>query len=145
LFDQGAAHLIDGVDIDEPRNAMTLTLTLHMDFGRFKVYFEPVPDQQHTYQIKTYLPSSILSGIVPVTRTLYLMPDRIIDPPSPRLLAIHSAICHILHLSAAGQYIDKILEDKEERGIKADGSTELGYLVKLGLCGWSGGAVDTCA
>ena len=133
MFDKGAAYLIDGVDIDEPRNAMSLIPFLHQYFGEFKIYFEPIADQQHTYHIKTFLPPMILSGIVPVIRTLYVSPGRTIDPPSPRLLAIHRAIGHILHLSAAGGYIDKILEDQEERGINPDGTTELGRLVKLGL------------
>ncbi|POR35982.1 Uncharacterized protein TPAR_03796 [Tolypocladium paradoxum] len=62
---------------------------------------------------------------------------RSIDPPSPRLLAIHSAIAHILHLSAAGDYIDKMLQDMEENGVLEDGSTELNRLVKLRLNGWS--------
>ena len=145
MFDKGAAHLIDGVDIDEPRNAMSLTLLLHEYFGEFKIYFEPVPDHQHTYRIKTFLNPWLLSGVIPVTRSLYLTTDRTIDPPSPRLLAIHNAIGHILHLSAAGSYIDKILKDREERGIRADGSTEIGLLVGLELHGWSSGTINTSA
>jgi hypothetical protein len=70
---------------------------------------------------------------LPPTRTLYLSENRTIEPPSPRLLAVHCAIAHILHLSAAGAYIDRILQDAEEHGIRADGSTELGRLVALGL------------
>ncbi|RSL77472.1 hypothetical protein CEP51_009042 [Fusarium floridanum] len=63
------------------------------------------------------------------------------NPPSPRLLAIHHAIAHILYLSAAGDYIDDILRDAEERGAREDGSTELGHLARLGLHGWSTGEV----
>ena len=59
--------------------------------------------------------------------------------PSSRLLAIHSAIAHILHLSAAGRYIDKIFEDLKQDDIRADGSTELGYLIKLRVQGWWNG------
>lgn len=144
MFDDGAAYLIEGTEIDRPRNAMTLTPTLHLVFGDFKIVFEPMADQQpHTYQIATFLPPGILQGLVPVTRTLYLTDNRTIDPPSPRLLAIHNAIAHILHLSAAGAYIDKLLQDMEENGVREDGSTELDRLVKLRLNGWSVGAVGS--
>ncbi|KAH6640148.1 hypothetical protein F5144DRAFT_618018 [Chaetomium tenue] len=114
MFDMGVVHLIDGGEIDRPRNALTLTTYLHRFFGNFDVY-------------------------LPITRTLHLAETNTIDPPSPRLLAVHSAIARILHFSAAGAYIDRILRDAEEYGIKADGSTELGRLVNLGLGGWVDG------
>lgn len=48
-----------------------------------------------------------------------------------RVLAIHRANAHILHLSAAGRYIDnKILEDMEQQTTYTSrGSIELGRLV----------------
>jgi hypothetical protein len=46
-----------------------------------------------------------------------------------RFLAIHRAIAHILHLSAAGSYIDEILEDMDKDSILVDGSTPIGRLV----------------
>ncbi|GKU14969.1 unnamed protein product, partial [Fusarium langsethiae] len=110
MFDSGAAYLVEGVDIDRPGNALSLTQKLHTSFGDFQVYFEPVGNEPHTYRIDTFLPPGFEEDI-PVTRTLYLTEDRSIDPPSPRLLAIHRAIAHILHLSAAGEYIDKMLRD----------------------------------
>lgn len=59
-----------------------------------------------------------------------------IDPPSSRLLALHCAIAHILHLSAAGDYIDKLLREMDGQGAcAADGSTELDRLLRLGLRG----------
>jgi hypothetical protein len=66
---------------------------------------------------------------------------RTIDPPSPRSLAVHYAIAHILHLSAAGRYIDNILEDLDQKGIMADGSTELGHLANLRIQGWWNGQI----
>jgi hypothetical protein len=149
MFDIDAVHLIEGTDIDRPRNAMTLLNDLHDLFGDFKVYFEPVGEQPHTYRIDSFLPPVLVQGLLPnlasfpVTRTLFLTPTRTIDPPSPRLLAIHCAIAHILHLSAAGVYIDQVLRDMESQGVRADGSTELGRFVKLGLGGWLDG-VDAC-
>ncbi|KAI0448700.1 hypothetical protein F5B21DRAFT_518736 [Xylaria acuta] len=139
MFDSGAVHLIDGTNIDRPNNAITLTSFLHAAFGDFKVFFEPILDQQpHTYRIKTFYHRRLMRNLpFPITRTFYLTDDGLIDPPSPRLLAVHRAIAHILRLSGAGEDIDKLLRDMDEQGIQADGSTELDRLVRLGLGGYS--------
>lgn len=138
MFDTGVVHLIDGTDIDRPGNAITLTAFLHTLFGDFQVFFEPIPDQlPHTYQIASFYPPYLVSEITfPIIQTLYITNDKSIDPPSPRLLAVHRAIAHILHFSAAGEYIDKLLQDMDEEGIHADGSTELDRMLRLGLGGW---------
>ncbi|KAK3937569.1 hypothetical protein QBC46DRAFT_366093 [Diplogelasinospora grovesii] len=107
MFDSGVIHLIEGNDIDRPRNAITLTRDLHTFFGNFDVFFEPLPDQEHTYRIQSFLHPMAIQEL-PLERTLYLTRSRTIEPPSPRLLTLHCAIAHILHLSAAGEYIDKI-------------------------------------
>jgi hypothetical protein len=36
-------------------------------------------------------------------------------------------------MSGAGEYIDKVLRDREAPAVMSDGSTELGNLVSLGL------------
>ncbi|CAG9941898.1 unnamed protein product [Clonostachys rosea f. rosea IK726] len=109
-------------------------------FGNFKVFFEPVEQQAYTYCIDIFSPM-ILGDVLPVMRTLYLTESRTIDPPSPCLLAIHNAIAHILHLSVAGVYIDKILRDLEDQSVREDGLSELDLLVKLKLQlqGWLAG------
>ncbi|KPM39099.1 hypothetical protein AK830_g7450 [Neonectria ditissima] len=136
MLDSGAAYLVEGTEIDRPRNALTLTHRLHGFFGDFQIYFEPVDQELHTYRINTFI-QDIMEYEFPITRTLYLTESRTIDPPSPRLLSIHNAIAHVLHLSAAGEYIDRILQDLEEHGVREDGSTELDRFVKLRLNGWS--------
>jgi hypothetical protein len=78
-----------------------------------------------------------LLGGLPITRTLYVRETQSIGPPLSRLLTMHNAITHILYLSAAGDYIDKILRDIEENGGREGGSTQLDRLVKLQLNGWS--------
>lgn len=139
MFDDGVVHIIEGTDIDRPRNALTLTHSMHLFFGDFQVFFEPVSHvDAHTYRIGSFLPGFVQRNQgLPVTRTLYLSHNRTIDPPSPRLLALHRAIAYILHLSAAGEYIDKLLRDMDGQAVLADGSTELDRLVRLGLRGWS--------
>lgn len=128
MFDLGVVHLIEGTDINRPYNAITLSHAMHQFFGQYKIFF--AKSHSHTYQIGTFLPR-MLSRPLPVTRTLFTHPT--IDPPSDRLLALHYAIAQILHLSGAGDYIDKILRDREEGRVRADGSTELGILVDLAL------------
>ena len=99
-------------------------------------------DQPHTYKIDSTIPPYAKNPMFPLVRTLYLSNERTIDPPSPRLLGIHYAVSQIMHLSAAGEYIDKILRDFEHVCVRADGSTELGRLVRLGVDGWLDGAVN---
>ncbi|GIC94148.1 uncharacterized protein Aud_010643 [Aspergillus udagawae] len=66
------------------------------------------------------------------------MSHRSIDPPFRELLAIHRAIGRILHLSAAGDYIDEFLRDMEEMEggeVMANGSTRLEDYVLFKLAG----------
>ncbi|KIH95186.1 hypothetical protein SPBR_03545 [Sporothrix brasiliensis 5110] len=142
MFDYGVAYIIDGVDIDRPRNALTLTQALHQHFGSFNVYFDPVPGKYNTYRIQSFLPPRLnLTHGLPVDRALFVTNSHTIDPPSPRLLAVHRAIAYILHLSGAGDYIDAILRDMDNSMVRADGSSELGRMVSLVLGGWLEGAV----
>jgi hypothetical protein len=140
MFDSGILPLIKDNLIDKAGNAITLSHHLHQRFGNFEVYFEPTSENLHTYWIQSTEEADFQMPIFPVTRALYLATSRPIDPPSERFLAVHRAITLILHLSAAGSHIDKILEDLEETDIKEDGSTELGRLVELKfLSSWNNG------
>lgn len=129
MFNPGVIHAISGTDIDRPMNALTLSHELHRSFGRFNIAFEPVQGHPHSYKIDLTNPNSIFRHHeLPVTRTLYLTPDRNIEPPSPQLLALHRAIGRILHLSAAGEYIDHLRRDMEDMQggvICTDGSTRI--------------------
>lgn len=139
MFDNDIVHLIEGPEIDRPRNALTLTHSLHSFFGDFQIYFEPVVGESNTYPIDTFLPPALLNHALPVTRALFLTEARVIEPPSRRFLAVHRAIARILHLSAAGPYIDGILQDMEDQSIRVDGSTPLGRLIQLRIDGWTSG------
>lgn len=71
--------------------------------------------------------------MLPITRDLFVTSDHNIDPPMSRLLAIHRACCLIMHLSGAGDYIDKVLMDMEDVNVRSDGTTELGSIISLRL------------
>ncbi|KAK0654984.1 hypothetical protein B0T16DRAFT_450731 [Cercophora newfieldiana] len=131
MFDVGVIHLIEGTNINRPYNAMTLSLEMHRLFGNFDIFFERVTETPHTYNIRTFDPFFEKGLNLPVRRTFFEHPS--IDPPSERLLALHSAIGHVLHLSGAGEYIDRILRDLEDGMVREDGSTQLGPLVNLAL------------
>lgn len=133
MFDHEVVQLIQGTGIDRPRNAITLTRELHSLFGDFQIFFEPCPNL-HTYRIDSFYPRILRQDpAFPLTRTLYLSEHRTIDPPPPRLLAVHCAIAHVLHHSAAGEYIDRLLLEMDGQHVQADGSTELDRLVRLRL------------
>lgn len=129
MFDSGVMHMIEGPNMHCPYNALTLSVEMHYRFGEFDVVFERVADAPpHTYRIDTFV--SFMTQF-PVTRTLSTHPS--IDPPSERLLALHSAIGHILHLSGAGDYIQVILRDMEDGVVREDGSTQLGDMLSVAL------------
>ena len=112
MFDVGVADLISGPEIDQPRNALTLTGNLHVEFGKFEIYFHLIDQATHEYSINTF--SDALFGrqlSFPVRRSLFLTEERTIEPPSSRFLAIHSAIGKILHMSGAGEYIERTFRD----------------------------------
>ncbi|OOF99307.1 hypothetical protein ASPCADRAFT_39628, partial [Aspergillus carbonarius ITEM 5010] len=136
MFDHGITHFIEYPKIDSPLNALTLTLEYHQLFGAFKLYFEHT-GSPYQYVIKSTDQGSFLSDpLFPVVRTLTLSPNRTIDPPFPRLLAVHRAIARILKISGAGYYIESVLRDLEEVSVRADGSTNLGLIMNLRLGGW---------
>lgn len=133
MFDPGVLHLVEGANIDRSYNAITLTVAFHRRFGSLQIYFEATPGVDHTYTIKSTLPFLVFRPRLPIARALFKTPEHTIDPPMPRLLAIHRACCLILHMSGAGEYIDKVLRDREALAAMSDGSTELGNVVSLGL------------
>ncbi len=130
MFDNDVAHLINGVGIDQSHNAITLTHDWHRSFGDFNIYFTQITGRPHTYEIKPFKRIGFYR-ILPITRALHLTADQSIDPPAPRLFALHRAIGHILHLSGAGEHIDNIFRKLEDRMVQSDGSTPLGELVQL--------------
>lgn len=133
MFDSDISALIDGVEIDTPKNALSLERSIHKAFGAFEIYFDEVESNRHAYRVFSH--DEVISDVNGFPRdvdfTNPMCQD--IDPPSRRLLAIHRAISEILHLSAAGQYIDEIFREMEEPGVRSNGSTKLGDILSLKL------------
>ena len=138
MFQPDISYKLDGQDICRPYNAITLTSSSHVDFGSVAIYFDPT-EVRHKYIIRAWDKDfgSFSDPPLPIERKLRLDPNKEIEPPSPALLAIHRAVGRILHLSAAGEYIDGIWRDmKNVRVIAEDGSSDLGSYVSAHLGGW---------
>ncbi|KAI9767859.1 MAG: hypothetical protein M1840_005352 [Geoglossum simile] len=117
MFDPGVVNIIAGGNIYCPCNAITLSAPMHQSFGALEVYFEPQPAElnypKHMYMIKaTKMEPSQKNPALPLERSLLVTPNRTVDPPSQRLLAVHRACALILHLSGAAGYIGEVLQDE---------------------------------
>ncbi|KAI9737170.1 MAG: hypothetical protein M1834_000763 [Cirrosporium novae-zelandiae] len=136
MFDPNLIQLINGPEIDQPRNAITLTREFRRQFDNFSIYFDPINNQPHTYRIDSaHHFKTLRDPIFPITRTLYLTAKQHpIDPPSPRILAFHRACVTILKLSNARSYMNQVVEallGGDGVVISADGSSDLGRMVRL--------------
>ena len=67
----------------------------------------------------------------PVIRSLYLNPNRNINPPSPKLLAIYRACAAILYLNDTKEYIDRVLKDIDRIVLIEDRPFDIKYLISL--------------
>ncbi|KAF8462755.1 hypothetical protein BDZ91DRAFT_765047 [Kalaharituber pfeilii] len=113
--------------INEPCNSITMTGALHEAFDRFKFALEPTSND-HVYRIKTYrgFPTGEFHNfpenrIVTLTNhcPTYSLPD-------PILLGVHASIAQILNASGMGEYLEKIMHDRELcRCLAPDGSTDV--------------------
>ena len=83
---------------------------------------------EDVYRIQTYLCFSRLFKIhLPPDRQITLVSD---DPqyplPNQYLIETHAAIAKILHISGAGEYVERVVQDFEQIACLAeDGSTNL--------------------
>ncbi|KAG8671062.1 hypothetical protein FPOAC2_04380 [Fusarium poae] len=88
--------LFKTIEDASPKNALTLSASLHQAFSQFRIFFDPVEGEEDTYEIKAFPPG--IRGL-PVKRKLSVFYGEEDDLPDPGLLAAHRAIGHILHLS----------------------------------------------
>ncbi len=113
---------------------------IHALFGKLRWYLEPVEGVDHTY-VARVLSRFDARRIPPSTEPISFAdcPDDV-EPPSPRLLAIHRSLARVAHASGAVEYIDRVLRDRDDGFIRADGTTHLGTLIAIGVS-TSGGLV----
>ncbi|OJJ45832.1 hypothetical protein ASPZODRAFT_69075 [Penicilliopsis zonata CBS 506.65] len=130
-------------NINDPANGLTLLGPLHLQFGKFRMAFQPT-ETPHTYRLKTYPRfSTYLHQSLPESRTVtFTKADDAgaIPRPSAALLDCHFRLAEILHASGMGEYIEKKMRDwdtikcgPESRQLSADGSTDVSRYLQAGL------------
>lgn len=84
----------------------------------------------NTYRIKTYPDLSDLTKTAIKSTTVTLQSWAETPAPSPYLLEAHAAIARVLHMTAMGETIVKILDERERIGCLAnDGSSNIQQLL----------------
>lgn len=110
--------------INDTRNAMTMSLNLHLSFGSFDFAFEET-SRRYTYTLKNYKPWVLDDLPEQVTFTCHNS-ESPFALPSSGLLKVHAALANIFHASGAARSIEKAVQNLEDIEILArDGSTDL--------------------
>ncbi|KAH9004547.1 hypothetical protein EDB86DRAFT_3240513 [Lactarius hatsudake] len=115
---------LKGNGIHSLDNVMTLELSVHHSFDQLKMWFEAVKGSPNTYTIKATGPLFLALCKAADCKITLTSADSRFPLPNPEYLEIHAACCRVAHLSGAGEYMDKVLEDLEDtRVLSEDGST----------------------
>ncbi|PSS08588.1 hypothetical protein M430DRAFT_37402 [Amorphotheca resinae ATCC 22711] len=133
-------------NINDPSNGMTLSESIHRQFGRFSLAFIAT-EIPNTYRIKTYhhFPKFYRQHFLPPNDVVTFQAaasdtgdiSNCIPPPNPIYLECHYRIAEILNASGMGKAIDQKLQDLEDlksmsHGHMAqDGSTDLSRYLNL--------------
>jgi len=113
---------LKGAGVHSLDNIMTLQLDIHSWFDQLQVWFEAVDGKENTYNICATEQAHLWTCKPNPIEFKSAYPD--LPLPNPTYLRIHAACCRVAHLSGAGEYMDKILEDLEDiRVLSKDGSS----------------------
>ncbi|OBZ66341.1 hypothetical protein A0H81_13681 [Grifola frondosa] len=109
---------LDGVKVHSLENIITMTPYLHERFDALELWFEKT-DIPNRYKVAVANEWVLRGTSVPEFVT-FTSSNPIIPLPSPRYLALHAAWARIVHLSGAGEYINKIFINMERLPVLAD-------------------------
>ena len=128
---------LKGAGVHSLDNIMTLQLDIHSWFDQLQVWFEAVVSglqfvspyaeclqdgKENTYNVCATEPAHLWTCKANPIEFKTASPG--LPLPNPTYLRIHAACCRVAHLSGAGEYMDKILEDIEDiRVLSKDGSS----------------------
>ena len=128
---------LHGAGIHSLDNIMTLQHDIHSWFDQLELWFEAVVSglqivslyaeclqdgKENTYNICVMEQADLWTCKSNPIEFKSAYPD--LPLPNPAYLRIHAACCRVAHLSGAGEYMDKILEDLEDtRVLSKDGSS----------------------
>ncbi|KAI9752803.1 MAG: DExD/H-box ATP-dependent RNA helicase dhh1 [Chaenotheca gracillima] len=134
MFDPDVLSLLEGAEVDHPRNAITLAADTHDLFGRLEVALEPDPtaaEGEQKYRIPDYTRAPV--NRFPPQSTFF--GDSREHRASARLLILHAACAKMCHLCGAGEYVERLMREFERTHAKADGSSNLGAMIEARLSG----------
>ncbi|KAH9080585.1 hypothetical protein EDB83DRAFT_2284635 [Lactarius deliciosus] len=125
---KGLPDRLTGKKIHSLDNVMTLELNMHDSFDQLDIWFEategPQKGSPNTYTMKATDPVFLAKCKVADRKITLTSEDPRLPLPNPDYLEIHAACCRVAHLSGAGEYMDKVLEDLEDtRVLSEDGSS----------------------
>ncbi|KAJ9388363.1 hypothetical protein DTO063F5_2694 [Paecilomyces variotii] len=125
-------HHFSQENINECRNAMTLHHGLHRNFGKFRIALDPT-EKENEYNILQFRATATAKRFLPANnKILFTQHDSRYAMPSPELLRIHAIIAKVLRASGQAEYIDKILQDRDNTGVLAtDGSSNVGAFLSM--------------
>ncbi|KAH9175894.1 hypothetical protein EDB89DRAFT_235099 [Lactarius sanguifluus] len=116
-------YKLKGKGIHSLDNVMTLGTSVHHSFDQLKMWFE-AKGSPNTYTIKATGPLFLTLCKAADCKITLTSEDPRLPLPNPDYLEIHAACCRVAHLSGAGEYMDKVLDDLEDaRVLSEDGST----------------------
>ncbi|KAJ9198957.1 hypothetical protein DTO271D3_1148 [Paecilomyces variotii] len=118
-------------NINECRNAITLNHVLHRNFGKFRIALDPTETEIEYNVLKFRATSFAKLFISSNNEVIFTQHEPRYAMPSPELLRIHAIIAKVLHASGQAEYIDKILQDRDNMGVLAtDGSSNSPHAIE---------------
>ncbi|KAG1814646.1 uncharacterized protein BJ212DRAFT_1481852 [Suillus subaureus] len=122
--------------IDNPENGMLLDIALHRGFDSYRWCLHPT-DVLHKYKVHwlRYVPLHKEN----FTEVQFRDHSRDGVPlPNPTLIALHSAVAHVLHISGAAEVIDKVYDAFSDEGPtvpSGNRASEDDFRIRLSLIG----------
>jgi hypothetical protein len=137
MYAPNVAAILHGEGIDSVKNTIFLTHDLHVNMGSLNMWFEAT-EEKDTYLIQTALEDMKDEFQLPEKiKFVNKDPKRFHDLPSPYILKVHAALCRVLHMSGAAEYIGNVLDDFEQidcKALAADGSSAIeAYFLVRGM------------
>lgn len=120
---------LNGPDVHNLHNVMTMSLTAHDFFDRLALWLEPQPSEPNTYLVMKQDPDlavHVRGGGPCITLESAAVADDL-DLPSPTLLELHAACCRVANLSGAADRLEELHCEMEATGVLAydGGSAEV--------------------
>jgi len=110
---------LNGPDIHNLTNIMTMATDYHTSFDNLQLWFEPIPILNQ-YMVCATRPAFLLG----IQMTVIFTPGEDYPAPDPCYLHLHAACARVAYLSGAGEYIMTIFRDVESTVVLArDGSS----------------------